>query len=79
MNNILLGGLQLSNGSNLTVNCLSPLKTSVPYDSNGTSITQHLMIDGNGTLNVDWYIYNGGSGALNNITISTLPSVQSYN
>lgn len=78
-NNIILGGMKLSNGSNLTVNCLSPLKTSASYDSNGTSITQHLMIDGNGTLNVDWYIYNGGSGALNNITISTLPSVQSYN
>lgn len=78
-NNIILGGLKLSSGSGVTINCLSPLKTSVSYDSNGTSITQHLMIDGNGTLNVDWYIYNGGSGALNNITISTLPSVQSYN
>lgn len=78
-NNIILGGLKLSSGSGVTVNCLSPLKTSVSYDSNGTSITQHLTIDGNGTLNVDWYIYNGGSGALNNITMTTLPSVQSYN
>lgn len=78
-NNIMLGGMKLSSYSGVTVNCLSPLKTSVSYDNNGTAITQHLTIDGNGTLNVDWYIYNGDTSALNNITMTTLPSVQSYN
>lgn len=77
-NNIILGGLQLSNGSDLTVNCLSPLKTTASYSS-GMAITQHLTIDENGTLNVDWYIYNGGTAALNGIKMSTLPCVQCYN
>lgn len=78
LNNILLGGLQLSNGSNLTVNCLSPLKTTAEY-AYGMAITQHLTINKNGTLDVDWYIYNKSTTAAATFTISTLPSVQSYN
>lgn len=78
LNNILLGGLQLSNGSDLTVNCLSPLKTTAEY-ADGMAITQHLTINKNGTLDVDWYIYNKSNTAAATFTISTLPSVQSYN
>lgn len=76
-NNIILGGLKLSNGSNLTVNCLSPLKTTAEY-ADGMAITQHLTVD-KGTHYVDWYIYNKSNTAAATFTISTLPSVQSYN
>lgn len=76
-NNFYLGGLELSSGTNLTVNCLSPLKTTASYSS-GMAITEHLTVSANGEVNVEWYIYNGGNSAAT-INITTLPSVLSYN
>ncbi|MCQ4021519.1 MULTISPECIES: hypothetical protein [unclassified Ruminococcus] len=76
-NNIMLGGLQLSNGTNLNVICLSPLKTQAAYSS-GVAITQHLTIDAGGKMNIDWYLYNSGSSA-KTITMSALPKVLYYN
>lgn len=78
VNNIYLGGLVLSGGSSsLTVNCFSPLKTTASYSS-GMAITQHLTVSANGTLNVDWYIYNGSESS-KTLTMSTLPKVLYYN
>ncbi len=78
VNNIYLGGLVLSGGSSsLTVNCFSPLKTSASYSS-GMAINQHLTVSANGTLNVDWYIYNGSESS-KTLTMSTLPKVLYYN
>lgn len=76
-NNFYLGGLELSSGTNLTVSCLSPLKTIASYSS-GMAITEHLTVSANGEVNVEWYIYNGGNSAAT-INITTLPSVLSYN
>lgn len=76
-NNFYLGGLELSSGTDLTVNCLSPLKTTASYSS-GMAITEHLTVSAGGTLNVEWYIYNGGNSAAT-LNITTLPSVLSYN
>ena len=76
-NNILLGGLTLSDGTGLTVNCMSPLKTTASYSS-GMAITQHLTVNANGTLYVDWYIYNSSTSS-KTVTMSSLPEVLYYN
>lgn len=77
-NNILLGGLLLSNGANITVSCLSPLKTTADY-SEGMAITQHLTVGAGDTLNVDWYIYNKSSTSASKFTIQKAPEVLYYN
>lgn len=73
-NNISLTNLQLSGGTGATVNCLSPLKTSVAY-SEGVSVADHLTIDASGTLTVEWYICNKGSAE---ITVTNVPEIFYY-
>ncbi len=74
--NISLMNLSLNNAENTTINLLSPIKTTLQYQNNMT-FANHLKVEANKTLNVEWYIYNSGSSDIT-VSFRDLPQI-SYN
>lgn len=72
-NNFSLVNLQLTGATtNISVCCLSPLKSTVKYTSGGVAVAEHIAVS-SATATVDWYLYNSGSSDAA-VSITTLPS-----
>lgn len=69
LTNLKLSGMDGS----VTINNLNPLKTTSGYSEN-MNIAEHLSVDAKGTLNIEWYIYNG-SKSEKSISFTSLPAI----
>lgn len=75
--NISLTNLTLNGASSSTnINILSPIKTTMKYQS-GMTFAEHLTVDANNTLTVEWYVHNAGGSAIT-VSFGKLPEVSYY-
>lgn len=76
-NNISLAGLALSGATNdISVHVLSPANNYSSYSDN-MSIIEHAVVESNGTLAVEWYVYNSSATNLS-LSFTSLPTVSYY-